>query len=147
MHAAFHVLYVPLLEHNVHERFARSAWFRVEAATLRCTARRVGNAMTSAICAGYARDLKDKNIKKEVEAFRVAVERGESPTLRELRPYTRTVGAEWFANLRMNPESLSDPSARPRPWRAVRRPDRRRNAVVLDRIALRLRHTCFSVQT
>ena len=64
---------------------------------------------------GYARDLKDKIIKKEVEAFRVAVERGESPTLRELRPYTRIVGAEWFANLRMDPESLSDPSARPRP--------------------------------
>ena len=55
MHAAFHMLYVPLLKHNVHERFAESAWFRVEAATLRYITRRVGNAMTSAlaICAGY----------------------------------------------------------------------------------------------
>jgi|SRR5882672_6040809 len=64
---------------------------------------------------GYARDLKEKSIKKEIEAFRIAIERGESPALPELRPYTRKIGSEWFANLRMDPESRSDPTARPRP--------------------------------
>jgi len=64
---------------------------------------------------GYARDLKDRGIKKEIDAWRVAMERGEPFTLRELRPYQQTVGEEWFPNLRMDPESLSDPSARPRP--------------------------------
>lgn len=35
-------------------------------------------------------------------------DRGEQTTLRELRPYQRKIGEEWFANLRMDPESLSD---------------------------------------
>lgn len=64
---------------------------------------------------GYARDLKDRGIKKEIDACRVAIERSEPFTLRELRPYKRSVGEEWFANLRMDPESLSDPAARLRP--------------------------------
>lgn len=64
---------------------------------------------------GYARDLKEKSIKKELEACRIAIENGEPFTLPDLRPYNQEVGAEWFANLRMDPESLSDPSARPRP--------------------------------
>ena len=50
-----------------------------------------------------------------MKACRVAIERGEQTALRELRPYKRKIGKEWFANLRMDPESLSDPSARPRP--------------------------------
>lgn len=64
---------------------------------------------------GYARDLKDKKIQKELEACRTAIERGEPAILPVLRPYTREAGKEWFANLRMDPESLSDASARPRP--------------------------------
>jgi len=64
---------------------------------------------------GYARDLKDPCIKKEVGAYRAALERGETFGLFLLRPYTRIVGKEWFANLQMDPESLSNPTARPRP--------------------------------
>ncbi|MHB8847263.1 MAG: hypothetical protein ACYC43_02345 [Burkholderiales bacterium] len=68
---------------------------------------------------GYARDLKDRGIKKEIDACRIAIERSEPFTLRELRPYQRSVGEEWFANLRMDPESLSDPTARLRPRSAL----------------------------
>jgi hypothetical protein len=64
---------------------------------------------------GYARDLKGKNIQKELKTCQAAIERGESFSLALLRPYTREPGKEWFANLRMDPESLSDASARPRP--------------------------------
>lgn len=63
---------------------------------------------------GYARDLKDPTIKKEVQACAAALERGEAPALRPLRPYAKTAGEEWFSNLRMDPQSLADPSARPR---------------------------------
>lgn len=86
---------------KLHKRFRRhSAWYAYIAHIRR---------------GGYARDLKDKKIQKELEACRAAIERGESFTLSTLRPYTREVGKEWFANLRMDAESLSDPSARPRP--------------------------------
>ena len=64
---------------------------------------------------GYARDLKEPVIKKEVAAYKAAIERGDTSSLRLLRPYRGVVGKEWFANLRMNSESLSDPVARPRP--------------------------------
>lgn len=64
---------------------------------------------------GYARDLKDPRIRKELEDYRAAVERGETLSLPSLRPYSGDVGKEWFVNLRMDPESLSDPSAKPRP--------------------------------
>ncbi len=64
---------------------------------------------------GYARDLKDPVVKKEVTAYKAAIERGETSSLRQLRPYLRVVGEEWFANLRMDIESLADPVARPRP--------------------------------
>ena len=64
---------------------------------------------------GYARDLKDPMIKKEVKAYQVAIERGEPFMLRQLRPYPHTVGEEWFSNLLMDPGSLTDPLARPRP--------------------------------
>lgn len=64
---------------------------------------------------GYARDLKDPTVKKELVACRTAIERGETPKLRALRPYSGTAGKKWFANLRMDPASLSDRSARPRP--------------------------------
>jgi hypothetical protein len=64
---------------------------------------------------GYARDLKNPAIKREVSACQQAIEHGETYILRQLRPYSRTTGLEWFANLRMDPESLTDISARPRP--------------------------------
>jgi len=86
---------------KLHKRFwRRSAWHAYIAHIRR---------------GGYARDLKDPTIKKEIESCRSAIERGESFSLPVLRPYTQKVGQEWFANLRMDPESLSDPSARPRP--------------------------------
>jgi hypothetical protein len=86
---------------KLHKRFWRhSAWFAYTAHIRR---------------GGYARDLKDKSIKKEVKAYQVALERGERIPLRKLRPYQRKVGEEWFSNLRMDEESLCDPSARPRP--------------------------------
>jgi hypothetical protein len=86
---------------KLHKRFWRHSAWRAFVAHIRR--------------GGYARDLKDQIVKKELEAFRVANERGEFPTLRELRPYKGTPGLEWFANLRMDSESLSDLSARPRP--------------------------------
>jgi len=64
---------------------------------------------------GYARELKEPCIKKELGAYQAAIERGEVFALRELRPYKRIVGKEWFANLRMDSESLTDTTARPRP--------------------------------
>jgi len=63
---------------------------------------------------GYARDLKDPKIKKELQLCKAAFGRREVYLLPQLRPYTRTVGQEWFANLRIDPESLSDRRARPR---------------------------------
>jgi hypothetical protein len=64
---------------------------------------------------GYARELvKDPTIKAEVRAYRAAIERGQHGSLRPLRRYAATVGQEWFANLRMDPGSLADSTARPR---------------------------------
>tara|TARA_R110002073_G_scaffold147222_4_gene299968 strand:- start:199 stop:687 length:489 start_codon:yes stop_codon:yes gene_type:complete len=86
---------------KLHKRFGRqTAWWAYIAHIRR---------------GGYARDIKDPVIKKEMKDYRVAIDRGEQTTLRELRPYSHTIGQEWFSNLRMDPESLSDPSARPRP--------------------------------
>ncbi|SFM43278.1 hypothetical protein SAMN05421863_102843 [Nitrosomonas communis] len=86
---------------KLHKRFWRhSAWFAFIAHIRR---------------GGYARDLKNRSIKNEVKAYQVALERGELITLKKLRPYKRKIGEEWFANLRMDAESLCDPSARPRP--------------------------------
>ncbi len=64
---------------------------------------------------GYAREFKDPKVKKEVALHLAAIARGETSTLSQLHPYRKVVGEEWFANLRMNIESLSDPNARPRP--------------------------------
>ena len=63
---------------------------------------------------GYARDLKDLVIKKEVDTCKVSIENNEVFTLKSLRPYPHETGGEWFANLRMDIESLSDPLARQR---------------------------------
>lgn len=56
---------------------------------------------------GYAQDLKDPVIKKEVQACASAIERGETPALRPLRLYASAIGEEWFANLRLDAESPS----------------------------------------
>lgn len=64
---------------------------------------------------GYAREWNEPSIREEIAAYRAATNPGEKPALGQLRPYTRIVGEEWFANLRMDPESLKDPTARPRP--------------------------------
>ena len=64
---------------------------------------------------GYASDIKDPKIKKELKAYRIAIERGETFVLAQLRPSSGDVGSEWFANLRMDKESRIDPTARPRP--------------------------------
>lgn len=64
---------------------------------------------------GYARDLQeDPSIQQEFEVYRASLARGETATLRQLRPYTKTPGSEWFAHLRMDIESRTDPMARPR---------------------------------
>lgn len=63
---------------------------------------------------GYAGDLKDPNIKKEFEVCCKALKSGQALELRPLRPYTRDVGKEWFANLRLDRESMTDLSARPK---------------------------------
>ena len=65
---------------------------------------------------GWSSDLsRDPAIKREVADCRRAIEAGEPFELRPLRPYTAVVGTEWFANLRLDEASKSDPSARPRP--------------------------------
>ena len=63
---------------------------------------------------GYASDLKDKYIKKEVDLYQEAVDEGSEFQLKNLRSYNHKVGSEWFANIRMDIGSLKDPNARPR---------------------------------
>jgi len=71
---------------KLHKRFWRhSAWYAFIAHIRR---------------GGYARDIKDPKIKKELEACRKAIEQSEPFTLQDLRSYQCTVGEEWFANLR-----------------------------------------------
>ena len=64
---------------------------------------------------GYARDLKNPSVAKELKTYRAAMEKGESSTLRTLGPYHHPAGREWFTKLRMDIESLKNPEARPRP--------------------------------
>lgn len=85
---------------KLHKRFRRnSAWYAYLAHVRR---------------GGYARDLKNATIKKEVAVCCSAIEQGKEFALRTLRPYPFTVGEEWFANLRLDFESLIDPAARMR---------------------------------
>jgi len=64
---------------------------------------------------GYASQLKDPCIKEELKAYRAALKKHDKFELRKLSTYTPIVGEEWFAKLRMDPESLKDTTARPRP--------------------------------
>jgi hypothetical protein len=63
---------------------------------------------------GYASDLKKPAVAKELEAFKDAKRQGSTIELVRLRPRDFT-GTEWWETLRMDTESLTDPSARPRP--------------------------------
>jgi hypothetical protein len=87
--------------YRLHQRFARPvAWLAFLAHVRR---------------GGYARDLKDPKIKSEVDACCKAIRTGQTFELQSLRPYSGTVGQEWFTRLRLDVESLTDPAARPRP--------------------------------
>lgn len=88
--------------YKLHQRFARPVSWLVFLAHVRR--------------GGYASDLKDPNIKSEVDAYSKAIRNGQIPVaLPALRAYTRVVGDEWFAHLRSDSDSLKDPTARPRP--------------------------------
>lgn len=63
---------------------------------------------------GYARDLAEPVVKREVSDLQATLARGEDRPLRPLRAYAAEPGSEWFERLRTDPESLTDPSARPR---------------------------------
>jgi hypothetical protein len=63
---------------------------------------------------GYARDLKEKEIQKELKLYAKALVSNRDFQLKQLRPYKHKIGEEWFANLRMDIESLKDLSAKPR---------------------------------
>jgi hypothetical protein len=64
---------------------------------------------------GYARDLIDPVVAAELKRYRRALRRGEPFVLRTLRPYSHQPGTEWWAGLSLDPETLTSPSARPRP--------------------------------
>lgn len=61
---------------------------------------------------GYSRDLKSPDIKHEVNCYRFAKVNGKKFNLKILRPYRHVVGEEWFANLTLEPSSLTSPSSR-----------------------------------
>ena len=65
---------------------------------------------------GYAREVRQPYITRELAAFRQSLNRGLTPTpLRALRPYAAELGTEWFARLSVDPSSLADPKSRRRP--------------------------------
>ena len=63
---------------------------------------------------GYASDLKDKSIINELKEYKKVINNGGTYNLKKLRDYKPVIGSEWFANIRMDIESLSDKTARPR---------------------------------
>ena len=62
----------------------------------------------------FVRDLKDKLIAKELKNYVKATKEGVEFKLSGLRTYAAKTGEEWFANIRMDRESLTDREARPR---------------------------------
>ncbi len=82
--------------HKLHMRFARPLIWQAYLAHVRR--------------GGYARDLKDPRIKQEFIAYCKAIEMGQPSVLHEMRPYTREIGEEWFARLRLDRPSLTNPS-------------------------------------
>jgi hypothetical protein len=63
---------------------------------------------------GYASEIKDKEIDRELKLYKKALYAGLAFQLKILRAYKNVSGEEWFSNLRMDIESLEDPKARPR---------------------------------
>ena len=59
---------------------------------------------------GYASDLKDPLVKREVDHYRSA---GMPVVLKALRPYNGSIGKEWWEKLTMDPASRTAPWARP----------------------------------
>lgn len=53
---------------------------------------------------GYAKDLKDTTIKREVNSYRLALVNCSTFTLRQLRPYNQVIGEEWFVELALYSE-------------------------------------------
>lgn len=86
--------------HKLHQRFHRPELWTAFLAHVRR--------------GGYASDLTIPTVRLEFEYYRWAVKQGKPAVLHRLRPYPKTPGKEWFAHLRMDIESLRDPSARPR---------------------------------
>ena len=86
---------------KLHKRFSNPAMWQAYLAHIRR--------------GGYARDLKDRVIKKEYDVARAAAAEGQPFSLIPLRPYMRVAGQEWFASITLDPASLVSPSGRPRP--------------------------------
>lgn len=85
---------------KLHKRFWRhSAWITYLAHVRR---------------GGYARDLKIPELRREILMYQKALERGETPTLAQLRPYAGAPGTEWFARLSLDEGDLTNPASRPR---------------------------------
>lgn len=56
---------------------------------------------------GYARDLQSAEIRVELEVYRRALHRGETPSaLKPLRPYLPDPGKEWFAKLSLDRKDM-----------------------------------------
>ena len=55
-----------------------------------------------------------ESIFEDLRSVEFPIEKNETFTLKNLRPYHHEIGKEWFANLRMDIESLSDSLARQR---------------------------------
>jgi len=98
---ALYVLCRHCHRHKLHQRFSRPVLWQAFLAHVRR--------------GGYASDLKDPTVKKEIAACCKAIKEGRKPNLPMRRPYTRMIGEEWFARLHLDRGSLTDPGARPRP--------------------------------
>jgi hypothetical protein len=65
---------------------------------------------------GYAREMRNPEVKAELAAFRAAVDRGHPvPQLTVRRTYPCMPGREWFAELSVESRNEADPLLRPRP--------------------------------
>lgn len=52
---------------------------------------------------GYAREMRDPDVKRELAQHRQAILQGDASGLRVLRATGSSVGQEWFSQLKMNP--------------------------------------------
>lgn len=87
--------------HKIHSRFANPIVWKAFLAHVRR--------------GGYASDLVNPKVKEEIEAFKLALKKGECIVLASLRPYKGRAGEEWFSQLTLERVSLTSPNARPRP--------------------------------